>query len=125
MIAPAARQVDNGRGILARDVVEQDFRMAGCRQSGDIDVVFDAERDAVQRPEPAGRAMMFLFGVARPPPARPSASTRMNAPQSGLCAFDLAEQCLHQLDRRQAAAPHRPRRSRTRSAIVSSVTGGS
>src|ERR1700722_6380952 len=43
------------RSIFPRDIVQQNFRMARRRQTGDIDVVLDANWNAVQRPEPTTR----------------------------------------------------------------------
>jgi hypothetical protein len=91
-------QVGDGRRGFARDVVEKDFRMAGRRLAGDIDIIFRAERDAVQRPQrPAGenlrlgpaRSLERAFGVD----ADEGAAVR-------IVRLYLANERSHQFDRR-------------------------
>src|SRR5271165_4034721 len=42
-------QLADADGILFGDVVDEDFRVPGGRQAGDIDDVLDADRNSVQR----------------------------------------------------------------------------
>ena len=56
--APAARRLRDDRGVLGRDRVLQRDAAGRRRQAGDVEVVLDQDRDAVQRaPEVAGRAL--------------------------------------------------------------------
>jgi hypothetical protein len=91
-------QVGDGRGVVGCNVVEQDFGMAGRRYAGNIDIVFRAERDAVQWPQrPAGEnfrlrpacSLQCAFGID----ADEGAAVR-------IARLYFAQQRPHQFDRR-------------------------
>jgi hypothetical protein len=98
MDCASGAQVGDGRGVAGCNVVEQDFGMAGRRYAGDIDIVFHAERDAVQWPQrPAGDnvrlrpacSVQCAFGID----ADEGAAVR-------IARLYFAQQRSHQFDRR-------------------------
>ena len=91
--------------VLGGDIVDQDLRMAGRRQAGDIDDVLDADRHAVQRAAPPSRRDLGFGGLG-------GRHRRLGIePDEGMQPrvepADPVEQRRHQLDRRQLAGGDR------------------
>ena len=112
-IAPAAAQARDAHRIGRGDIVGQDLRMAGCRQSRDIDDVLDPDRHPVQRP-PCRPARNL-------PPRRPwpaaiaaSRSRRMNTCSFGSSRSMRCHSACSSSTGDSFLAANRPRRLRRR-----------
>ena len=88
-------------GVLFRHVIDEDLRMARGRQTGHVDDVLDAHRNAVQRPARAARHQFRLGG-----PRRRHRALGVQADegvQFRLQHLDAFQQRRHEIDRGQRA----------------------
>ena len=114
MIAPAWRSFATTAASAAATLSDQDLRMAGRRQAGDIDDVLDADWHAMQRAAHASRG--DLASAARAASIAASASSRMNACSFGSSRSIRASSAVSSSTGESCAAR---RTARTASAAVS------
>jgi len=88
----SAAQIGDARRVPSRHVVEQDLGVAGRRHTSEVDVVFDANRDAVQRPRSAA-CHDVAFGAS----GRCRRVLRVDADEGStisVAGLDLGNDCL-------------------------------